>query len=257
MRFFILLVSLLFVVCSPSLAFAAEGSWLSQKVGLSDADLAQVSVLILVAGPFVGNALARLLTRLGYVRAAAKVAQYTPFATNAASVALRAPTLGQAARAVIVEAKKEPTVDGPISNAAIFLRDFVEDDLMPIIEAADPPKPEKTDGGPTLPPGVANSLIALGFIFGLVVLTAVLGGCAAAQQIEEVADDSAEYMIAGATVANGAEPCFTERRDLKLEKCGDNSACKAAVEAEAAKYDDALATMRRIFCKYAPAEVCS
>lgn len=257
MRFFVSLITVFFVACSPSLALAAEASWLSQKVGLSDADLAQVSVLILVAGPFVGNALAHLLTRIGYLRAAALVAQWTPFATRAASVALRAPTIGQAARAVIVEAKTEPALDGPISSAAKHLRDFVEDDMLPILDAADPPKPEK-DGGPKLPPGVANSLIALGFIFGLVVLTAVLGGCAAAaHQIEEVADDSAEYMIAGATVANGAEPCFAERKDLKLEKCGANAACKAAAEAEAAKYDEALSTMRRIFCKYAPAEVCS
>lgn len=188
----ILTFLVVFLVCSPTLAYGADASWLAQKVGVSDADLAQVSVLILVAGPFVGNALARLLTRLGYVKAAAKVAQYTPFATNAASVALRAPTLGQAARAVVVEAKKEAALDGPISNAAVLLRDFVEDDLMPIIEAADPPKPERGEGGPKLPPGVANSLLALGVILGFIVLTAVLGGCGGASNPCVQAYDKAE-----------------------------------------------------------------
>jgi hypothetical protein len=205
-RFFHLLIAFaIFFVCTP--VFAAEPSFLSDWTGISDASLAVLSSMLLLGGPIAGNALAHLCLRLGWVKAAAVIARWTPFATRAASAGLRAPTLGQAARAVVIEARKEEDLEGPMSTAAMHLQAFVKDDLMPILEAADPPKP-KAD--PKLPTGVGATLIMLGAVMGFVVLTAVLGGC-----------------------APSLHPCA-----IDYEKAGDCPGCtEAEIEARIAKVD--------------------
>lgn len=247
-----------FVVCSPSLAFGAEEHWLADRTGLSVADLLNLALVIMTAGPVLGNALAHFFTRIGWLRGAARVARWTPFATQAASAALRAPTLGQAARAVILEAKKDEALDGPISTAAAHLKDFVEDDLMPILEAADPPKAPKEPGA-KLPPGMGGILIVIATLVGYAGLVAALGGCGGA--LEELADDSAKGLTAGAELSNVCAEAMDERLDLRTGKAApcapDDAKCIAEAEAESKEADAAINALRELFCKYAPAGVCS
>jgi hypothetical protein len=245
-RFFHLLIAFaIFFVCTP--VFASEPSFLSEWTGISDASLAVISSMVLLGGPIAGNAIAHLFLRLGWVKASALVARWTPFATRAASVGLRAPTLGQAARAVIEEAKKEPDLDAPISTAAMHLQAFVKDDLTPILEAADPPKKPET----TLPSSFTTTLIMLGAVMGFVVLTAVLGGCGAKQDLEKALDTSV-------VIIDRAEPCFVGMQQDELAQCEpDNAECIARVKDRWAPVADALDAYRAFLCGISPdAEGC-
>lgn len=103
-----------------------------------------------------------------------------------------------------------------------------------------------------------KALANLAAFVGAVLLYIVLvGGCGAAQ-LQEVAEDSANVMIAGSGLAHAADECFVDRKELRLEKCApDDAACKAAAEDEAHEADGFIATIRRVFCKYAPEGTCS
>lgn len=226
------------LVFSPSMAFASPADTVSHWTGLTMEDALNLTLFIGAVMPLIGNLAAVICTRIGWLHAAAVIARWTPFATKVASKALEAPTQAQAVRAVVVLASEEPGL-GPISQAAELLKSIPPPvDDKPILEAVEVPK------APTVP---------------LAVLLVFLVGCGGAMpQVDELVDDSADYMAAGATVANAAAPCFDERKELKLAHvCKGDAACELDAREEAAETDSALATMRRIFCKYAPAGVCS
>jgi hypothetical protein len=233
--------SVVFFVCSPVLA--AETSFVAEATGLPDATIAAVATMLLAGGPIAGNLLAHLFMRMGWVRAAALVAQYAPFMTRAASAALRAPTVGQAARVVVIEAQKEPEFGGPMSSAARHLRDFVEEDLTPILDAVDPPK---KDDGPKLPPAMGATLIMTLSVLGFVVLTAVLGGCAAKQDVEKALE-------AGRDVAARAEPCFYAMQQAELKQCEpENAECTARVKERWRPVAIAMNVIHDTWCALSP-----
>lgn len=213
-----LVVPFLLVVCIvvfvPSLAFGAETSWVAEKTGLPVGLLADLAALLLVSGPFIGNAFAYVFTRLGWFKAAAYAARWAPFATKGASVVLTAPTRDQAIRAVIIEAQKEPEL-APISQAASYLADVrLNGDQTPILEAADPKKPS-ADG--SVMGGMV--IMSLGVVF-FVCLTALFGCVSPRGTAVEVANGVREAGMQAKDVIH--DECTTQyQKTSSLERIAE------------------------------------
>ncbi len=97
------------------------------------------------------------------------------------------------------------------------------------------------------------------FILAAACAAVALLGCGGA--LEELADDSAKGLAAGAELSNVCAESMDERLDLRTGKaapCAPTDAmCLAEAEAESKEADAAINTIRKLFCKYAPEGICS
>lgn len=215
MRTLLIVVVILLV---PSLAIAGPAESVTSWTGWSFETLANVLLVVGFVTPIVGNGLAILFTRIGWLNAAAWVAAKTPWATKLATRALEAPTKQQAIRAII-EVAKEAHDDAPVSAAAELLRaEPIPVDDKPILEAVEPTKPTP------LP------LPVLLCLFACVVFLPSLG-CNAAQK------DALDKAIHGARdFQNFAAPIVAAEQKRRELACNGDAACVAAVEADFERY---------------------
>ncbi len=118
-------------------------------------------------------------------------------------------------------------------------------------------KPKEAPHVPPMP-----LLFVIAIAVGAVGLALSVTGCSGAiPKLEELADDTAEGLTAGAELSNVCTEAVEERKDLRTGKvapCAPSDAeCLAAAEAESHEADAPIASLRRLFCKYAPEGVCS